>query len=483
ASVGDAVKVECPAEGGPSGSLKPRSDVIILDDSEGEAEVSLEMVGPDVTPTIKEEGPLSTVKEEAAQGDTIEPSSLQPELSSTRQVLPASGPSSLGTPPSPSSRMTDVIDLTADEDLDERVAWNSEVSSRMYVEEQVRRWERAQSEYVSSPTVRYEWPSPGPNFQVWYVPANATSEYIATRMSMARHFFFFWISEWNLVRLSPNAVDDDLLALSVDLDTLSAVECIALLQTLFFEAGFRFCNLIPGWSRTRTSRLNPEVVLGVAQDLQHLLALELPNWRDIASEVPSRVVLALGLNVPKPDAEEDNRLEGIGIRTVRSPVGSSLGESDLKRQHPAPSSIPSLSSHLSLRTPTQASYDSSLPDAMTTSSSRRSSSLFGASARSSEESNVSGTSGSQTSRMTHSSLSSGWSFGGATAASHMPYAGPSGKVMTAQGSAIPDAGGSGGQVRQTFIPAPRVQVDQDDVEMAESRGARIRSARRSKTSR
>ncbi|ETP02592.1 hypothetical protein F441_20367 [Phytophthora nicotianae CJ01A1] len=276
ASVGDAVKVECPAEGGPSGSLKPRSDVIILDDSEGEAEVSLEMVGPDVTPTIKEEGPLSTVKEEAAQGDTIEPSSLQPELPSTRQVLPASGPSSLGTPPSPSSRMTDVIDLTTDEDLDERVAWNSEVSSRMYVEEQVRRWERAQSEYVSSPTVRYEWPSPGPNFQ------------------------------WNLVRLSPNAVDDDLLALSVDLDTLSAVECIALLQTLFFEAGFRFCNLIPGWSRTRTSRLNPEVVLGVAQDLQHLLALELLNWRDIASEVPSRVVLALGLNVPKPDAEEDN---------------------------------------------------------------------------------------------------------------------------------------------------------------------------------
>ncbi|ETP26598.1 hypothetical protein F441_00771, partial [Phytophthora nicotianae CJ01A1] len=177
------------------------------------------------------------------------------------------------------------------------------------------------------------------------------------------------------------------------------------------------------------------------------------------------------------------RPEGIGIRTVRSPVGSSLGEPDLKRQHPAPSSIPSLSSHLSFRTPTQASYDSSLPDAMTTSSSRRSSSLFGASARSAEESNVSGTSGSQTSRMTRSSLSSGWSVGGATAAPHLPYAGPSGMVMTAQGSAIPDAGGSGGQVTQTFIPAPRVQVDQDDVEMAESRGARIRSARRSKTSR
>ncbi|ETP54594.1 hypothetical protein F442_00737 [Phytophthora nicotianae P10297] len=85
--------------------------------------------------------------------------------------------------------------------------------------------------------------------------------------------------------------------------------------------------------------------------------------------------------------------------------------------------------------------------------------------------------------MTHSSLSPGWSVGGATAASHMPYAGPSGMVMTAQGSAIPDAGGSGGQVTQTFIPAPRVQVDQDDGEMAESRGARIRSARRSKTSR
>ncbi|ETP27894.1 hypothetical protein F442_22821, partial [Phytophthora nicotianae P10297] len=85
ASVGGAVKVKCPAEGGPSGSLKPRSDVIVSDDSEGEAEVSPKTVAPDVAPTIKEEGPLSTVMEEAAQGDTIEPSSLQPELPSTRQ--------------------------------------------------------------------------------------------------------------------------------------------------------------------------------------------------------------------------------------------------------------------------------------------------------------------------------------------------------------------------------------------------------------
>ncbi|ETI30079.1 hypothetical protein F443_22800 [Phytophthora nicotianae P1569] len=202
-------------------------------------------------------------------------------------------------------------------------------------------------------------------------------------MSMARQSDA-WISEWNLVRLSPNAVDDDLFALSVDLDTLSVVECVALLQTLFFEASFRFRNLIPRWSQTRTSRLNPEVVLGVAQDIQHLLALELLNWRNISSEVPLRVVFAPGLNVPKLDAEEDNAedikaedregdllmsdyqagvlgpdclqlLESIGIRTVWSPVGSSLGEPDLKRQHPAPSSIPSLSSHQSLRTPTQAS--------------------------------------------------------------------------------------------------------------------------------
>ncbi|ETP09230.1 hypothetical protein F441_14895 [Phytophthora nicotianae CJ01A1] len=43
-------------------------------------------------------------------------------------------------------------------------------------------------------------------------------------------------------------------------------------------------------------------------------------------------------------------LEGIGIRTVRSPVSSSLEEPDLKRQHPPPSSIPSLRSYLSLRT-------------------------------------------------------------------------------------------------------------------------------------
>jgi hypothetical protein len=53
-----------------------------------------------------------------------------------------------------------------------------------------------------------------------------------------------WISEWVLVRMGPNKAED-IAGIVVSPDTLSPRECMALLQTLFFEAGFRFRNLIP----------------------------------------------------------------------------------------------------------------------------------------------------------------------------------------------------------------------------------------------
>ncbi|OWY93859.1 hypothetical protein PHMEG_00036585, partial [Phytophthora megakarya] len=58
ASVGSAVKVESPAVDGTSESSQLGHDVIEVDALE-------EKTIPDETPTIKLEGPLSTVKEEA----------------------------------------------------------------------------------------------------------------------------------------------------------------------------------------------------------------------------------------------------------------------------------------------------------------------------------------------------------------------------------------------------------------------------------
>ncbi|KAE9162928.1 hypothetical protein PF005_g30656 [Phytophthora fragariae] len=61
-----------------------------------------------------------------------------------------------------------------------------------------------------------------------------------------------WIPEWNLVRLAPNMATD-----------VTAITMSPSSQTLFFEVGFRFCNLIPsgskrahpGWTRVWRVRL------------------------------------------------------------------------------------------------------------------------------------------------------------------------------------------------------------------------------------
>jgi len=67
----------------------------------------------------------------------------------------------------------------------------------------------------------------------------------------------------------------------------------------------------------------------------------------------------------------------------------------------------------------------------------------------------------------------------------MPYAGVSGMVMTAQGggTAIQDIGGMGVQITQTTLPSSPMHADLDDVVMAESGRASIRSGHRSRTSR
>jgi hypothetical protein len=67
----------------------------------------------------------------------------------------------------------------------------------------------------------------------------------------------------------------------------------------------------------------------------------------------------------------------------------------------------------------------------------------------------------------------------------MPYAGPSGLVMTAQGSGTAPEGGGGMSVQITrpVLLRPPVQADPGDVVMAESDLAGVRSGHRSRTSR
>ncbi|KAE9172570.1 hypothetical protein PF005_g26652 [Phytophthora fragariae] len=118
-----------------------------------------------------------------------------------------------------------------------------------------------------------------------------TSEYIASRTATASSDEA-WISEWSLVRLAPNVVTD-VTAITVPPSTLSPRECAALTQTLFFEMGFRFRNLVPEWFQARASRVDPSLVRVVVEDLQQLLAVEFLEWLGVISDVVTRIVPAL----------------------------------------------------------------------------------------------------------------------------------------------------------------------------------------------
>ncbi|KAE9070636.1 hypothetical protein PF010_g26185 [Phytophthora fragariae] len=481
ASVGDAVKVEPPAADETSESPPPVQDVVTLEEESSRL-------------TCKEEGPLPAVQEEPTPHVPTEAQELSPE-STTSQA----------------SRM--VIDLT-EEVLPEVPARHDEptvTQVKTYVADQVRRWERVTTEFVASPTIEYSWPSPPPDFQNWWAAVMMTPEYIASRTAMASSDEA-WISEWNLVRLAPNIVTD-VTAITVPPSTLSPRECAALTQTLFFEMGFRFSNLVPEWFQARASRVDPSLVRTVVEDLQQLLAVEILEWRGVISNVVTRIVPALSLQVLNDEVKSEEgdvtmleyeseligrecllRMKAAGIRKVRSPASSAIDKPEPKRSQfgpPRPSSIPSLSSHLSYPSSVRTIQDvdglsGPMSVAQSASSRRtpdRESSIFGTTVAGSDESNFSNISGSRSSGRVSSSSSSMWSFrGGAEASNHMRYAGLTGVVMMAQGGVARGGGDVGVQISDTTLTPPLVLVDQDDVMMSESGHVSIRSDRRSKKS-
>ncbi|KAE9284446.1 hypothetical protein PR003_g26853 [Phytophthora rubi] len=187
------------------------------------------------------------------------------------------------------------------------------------------------------------------------------------------------------------------------------------------------------------------------------------------------------------------QMKAAGIRKVRSPASSAVDKPEPKRSPfgpPRPSSIPSLSSHLSYPSSVRTTQDvdglSGLMSVAQSASSRRTpdqeSSIFGTTVAGSDESNFSNISGSRPSERVSSSSSSMWSFGGAEASNHMRYAGLTGVVMMAQGGVARGGGDVGVQISDTTLTPPLVLVDQDDVAMSESGHVSIRSDRRSKKS-
>ncbi|KAE9192093.1 hypothetical protein PF005_g18592 [Phytophthora fragariae] len=368
---------------------------------------------------------------------------------------------------------------------------------KTYVVDQVRRWERVTTEFAASPTIEYSWPSPPPDFQNWWAAAMMTSEYIASRTAMASSDEA-WISEWNLVRLATNIVTD-VTAITVPPSTLSPRECAALTQTLFFEMGFRFRNLVPEWFQARASRVDPSLVRTVVEDLQQLLAVEFLEWRGVISDVVTRIVPALSIQALNDEVKSEEgdvtmleyesgllgrecllRMKAAGIRKVRSPASSAVDKPEPKRSQfgpPRPLSIPSLSSHLSYPSSVRTIQDvdglsGPMSVAQSASSRRtpdRESSIFGATVAGSEESNLSNVSGSRSSGRVSSSSSSMWSFGGAEASNHMRYAGLTGVVMMARGGG--DEALSRMKLRQEAAEARQAQLIQQAVQAMQTKAA------------
>ncbi|KAL3659485.1 CCR4-NOT transcription complex, subunit 3 [Phytophthora oleae] len=137
----------------------------------------------------------------------------------------------------------------------------TEVQAKAYVPEQV----RDSSKRNLSPEVRYDWPQVHLDCEVFISAASMTSEYLNRRILMPAQTDA-WISELQLQRRSFGMALDIQAALIPPSEFLPR-ECIAVLQTMLFEAGFGFVNLVPGWFRTRVFKVHPDLVRQVVGDV------------------------------------------------------------------------------------------------------------------------------------------------------------------------------------------------------------------------
>ncbi|EGZ11976.1 hypothetical protein PHYSODRAFT_336457 [Phytophthora sojae] len=372
----------------------------------------------------------------------------------------------------------------------------------LYVRREVRRWEEVNPGKVTPPSVVYEWPAPKLDANSYFAAAYATGDYLKWRLSLENQDEA-WISEFHLARWGVGTVQD-LMATTIPQSIMTTRDCVAILQTLFFEAGFEFVNLIPGWSSTRASRIPESLVRSVMEETQNFIAVELVEWRLVIAGVPFKVhsedhaapsaqEQAPRLDYHKEDGDGDLlmtdydadllgrqfvlRFRVTGLRISRSPRGSSDGEPRSKRtQHgpprpqvpstPSALSTPSLSSLPAYKFSTGASLQNSTP--LNSMSNGRDS--LEAEAKNATPGAVPSVIG--TSRASDESTASGvqTSYGSFSSSSMMSLGQRVGALALVAQSAggFAAAGDLGFQVTRTVIPSRIVSVDQDDVEMASS---------------
>ncbi|OWY98267.1 hypothetical protein PHMEG_00031000, partial [Phytophthora megakarya] len=439
ASVGGAVKVEPPTEDRVSGTPQPVIDVESLDE----------------TVTIKEEGPLSTVQEEAA---------LEEKAAPPAPTTPSSTPVSVvQDEPSRMSVALDVNSPTSGVDSGSQRTHMNEAQAKAYVAGQVQRWEREARERVLPSRVRYTWPNAGRDFEAWWTAMIATSRHLEGRTTSVA-LDEAWVSDLKLVR-SELPTAQDVTPIVIPTSMLSPRDCFALIQTLLVEAGFSFWNVIPEWFRSRSSQIAPSAVRIAVEGVQHLLATELIEWRQGAFGATFQVADVQDVPLVNQDYHTEDA-DGDLLMTTHEAGLLGRDETDPKRpQHvpprPVSLSTPSLNSLPSFHSSTSNQSMVTLNETMSSVqnvSSRAGSdlvpSLF-ATSGGSIESTRSGTSGPKSSQDESSSLFV-WSLG-QPAVGHMPFRAYVPIVMTTQGGAV--------------------QANTDDVVMSESGEVPIQSER------
>ncbi|POM72074.1 Hypothetical protein PHPALM_11272, partial [Phytophthora palmivora] len=298
-----------------------------------------------------------------------------------------------------------------------------------------------------------------------------------------------WISEFHVRRHGFGQIQD-LSYVEIPMSTRTARVCVAVLQTMLYEAGFEFQNLLPTWSQTQASAIFESQVRSVATELQSRLAMELVEWATVTARLQvNRLSEGMkqedttsreGTDSVLPDKDADlqgrqliMRLRVTGLRVTHSSNGSSSDEPPqskrLQQRPPRPqvSSTPSALSTPSLASLAQyeSRSDSTRPESGTPMSEDRDSSrtrMTDVPVPSVIGTSDDQSSGFQTSRgsSTDSSLMSG------RPASHMPLS-AGGLALVAQGADVGgmvSGEGMGIQVTRTLFP---VKSEPEDIDMLE----------------
>ncbi|KAK1930580.1 hypothetical protein P3T76_013902 [Phytophthora citrophthora] len=294
ASDNDAVEVEAPEE-----DRVPDS--------------SPEGVNPDAEPEVREESPrvkqearpLSPVQEEAVFEDILV-SSPVPLGFQMPTLHPDEPPFSA---PSEAPRQETPRFDVPDSRMEEPPEASSGTSEVQMTGIQMKAYVAEQEFY---PDVGYDWPLVHLNPESFIQAASMTWEYLSRRMLMPAQTDA-WISELQIQRRTFGRTGD-VQAAMIPLTEISPRECIPLLQTMLFEAGFGFVNLVPGWFRTRVFKVHPDLVGRVIGEMLQLLVVEITEWRQLVNRAQkyAQALAAFGrerLYQVHPEAQ----YQGVGV--------------------------------------------------------------------------------------------------------------------------------------------------------------------------